>query len=91
MFFKKTYELSFQKIRRNTRRNTSEIISDVGILECLKILQKHFNFDVISASFSNSSFKKSKIIIKCKPADKMEIVRLFCKGLYNFIEEVECE
>lgn len=91
MFFKRTYELSFHKIKRNTRGNTSEIISDAGILECLKILQKNFRFDVISVSFSNTPFKKSRITIKCYPTDKMEIVRLFCKGLYNFIDEVECE
>lgn len=90
MFFKKTYELSFRKIRRNIHGDHFEVISDVAILECLKMLQKFFRFDIISTSFSNSPLKKSKIKIKCKPADKMEIVRLFCEGLYNFIEEVEC-
>ena len=88
--FKKVYNISFYRIKYNAGENTYECISDAGILECLKILQKAFSFDVISTSFSNTSFERDKITIKCYPADKMEIVRLFCLGLHKFIEGVKC-
>ena len=86
--FKKVYNISFYRIKYNVGDNTYEYISDAAILECLKILQKTFKFDVISTSFSGGL--RDKITIKCYPADKMEIVRLFYLGLYKFIEGVKC-
>ena len=88
--FKKVYNISFYRTKHNVRENSYECISDATILECLKILQKTFSFDVISTSFSSISLERDKITIKCYPADKMEIVRHFCKGLEKFIEGVEC-
>lgn len=88
--FRKSYNISFYRIKHNTGENTYEYISDAAILECLKILQKTFRFDIISTSFSSSIALRNEITIKCYPDDKMEIVRHFCKGLYEFIEGVEC-
>ena len=88
--FKKTYSISFYRIRYNAGENTYEYISDAAILECLNILQKFFKFDIISTSFSGVLSRRNEITIKCYPDNKMEIVRFFCKGLYNFIEGVKC-
>ena len=88
--FKKTYNISFYRIKYHVGENTYEYISDAAILECLKILQKFFRFDIISTSFYNISFERDKVTIKCYPDDKMEIVRLFCLGLHKFIEGVKC-
>ena len=88
--FKKTYTISFYRVRYDARENTEKYISDAAILECLKILQKTFRFDIISTSFSSISLERDKITINCYPADKMEIIRLFCGGLYKFIEGVKC-
>ena len=88
--FKKTYNISFYRVKYNSGENNYSYISDAGILECLKILQKTFRFDIISTSFSGGTAWRNEIIIKCYPDDKMEIVRLFCKGLVGFIEGVKC-
>lgn len=87
--FKKTYIISFYRTKHNTENNYS-YISDAAVLDCLKILQKSFRFDIVSTSFSCSLAWRNKITIKCYPADKMEIVRLFCLGLHKFIEGVKC-
>ena len=88
--FKKTYTLSFYRVKHDLDENNYSYISDAGVLECLKILQKAFRFDIISTYFATSTAWRNKITIKCYPDDKMEIVRLFCKGLEGFIEGVKC-
>ena len=37
--FKKTYNISFYRIKYNAGENTYKYVSDADILECLKILQ----------------------------------------------------
>ena len=88
--FKKTYTISFYRTKHDARENIYSYISDVAILDCLKILQKTFRFDIVSTSFSSSLAWRNEITIKCYPDDKMEIVKLFCRGLYEFIEGVKC-
>ena len=88
--FKKTYNISFYRTKHNAGENNYSYISDAAVLECLKILQKTFRFDIISISFSCSLAWRNEITIKCYPDDKMKIVRHFCTGLYEFIEGVKC-
>ena len=86
--FKKTYNISFYRVKHGSENYS--YVSDVDVLECLKILQKFFRFDIISTSFSCSLAWRNEITIKCYPDDKMEIVRFFCRGLEGFIEGVKC-
>ena len=88
--FRKTYNISFYRVKCNSEENNYHYISDVAVLECLKILQKTFKFDIMSTSFSCSTAWRNEITIKCYPDDKMEIVRLFCRGLEGFIAGVKC-
>ena len=86
--FKKTYNISFYRIKYNAGENT--YISGAAVLDCLKILQKNFKFDIISISFSSILLERDKVTIKCYPEDKMEIVRFFCRELEGFITGVDC-
>lgn len=90
MFFKKTYELSFRRIKRNIRGNTFEVISDTALLEFFDILKKSYNFKILSFDFPGTYLLRDKIKFRCHPNDKMKIVECFCKTLVDFVDGVRC-